>query len=153
MVVRGAALDWPARSSLDWQWLRQQYTSQPDILQLDRHNCYFKCYKTQEFSKLGEVFNMSAERGRGEGKPWYVGWSVCHPTVQQSIAALISLPPFLASQTAQGNMWVFMGTPGEGAHLHLDHDLNLPTWQVCYLMSYLFFLMPHTLPARRSCGV
>ena len=46
-----------------------------------------------------------------------------------ALSALVTLPPFLASYEMIGNMWVFVGSPGYGAHLHLDDDLDTNTWQ------------------------
>merc|ERR1712179_208540 len=49
---------------------------------------------------------------------------------------------FLSSNQAEGNMWIFIGTPGYGAHLHLDHDLDLPTWQAQVSGSKTWYLKP-----------
>ena len=63
-------------------------------------------------------------------QPWYVGWSVCHETVLGNLSRLVTRPRFLSRYDMIGNMWIFMGTPGYGAHLHLDDDLDTNTWQV-----------------------
>ena len=79
------------------------------------------------------IFRISPDRvtgGVGSGaRPWYVGWSVCHEPVMAALSALVTLPPFLARYEMIGNMWVFVGSPGYGAHLHLDDDLDTNTWQ------------------------
>ena len=41
-----------------------------------------------------------------------------------------------------GNMWIFIGSPGYGAHLHLDDDLELPTWQAQISGVKTWFLQP-----------
>ena len=46
-----------------------------------------------------------------------------------ALSALVTLPPFLVRYEMIGNMWVFVGSPGYGAHLHLDDDLDTNTWQ------------------------
>ena len=63
-------------------------------------------------------------------QPWYVGWSVCHETVLGNLSRLVTRPRFLSRYDMIGNMWIFIGTPGYGAHLHLDDDLDTNTWQV-----------------------
>ena len=79
------------------------------------------------------IFRISPERVNGDvghgPRPWYVGWSVCHPPVMDALSALVTLPPFLARYEMIGNLWVFVGSPGYGAHLHLDDDLDTNTWQ------------------------
>ena len=79
------------------------------------------------------IFRISPDRVTGDvgpgARPWYVGWSVCHEPVMAALSALVTLPPFLARYEMIGNMWVFVGSPGYGAHLHLDDDLDTNTWQ------------------------
>ena len=62
-----------------------------------------------------------------------------------ALSALVTLPPFLVRYEMIGNMWVFVGSPGYGAHLHLDDDLDTNTWQaqvggnLCYASTRLSF--------------
>ena len=74
---------------LDYSWLKSQYTKTEEILQYDANNCFFKCYKTDEFPSLASVFTMSEERVSDVlSRPWYVGWSVCHKPVVKEIEKL-----------------------------------------------------------------
>merc|ERR1711884_165250 len=52
VVVRNVTLDWEAMKVLDYSWLKAQYTKSDEILQYDARNCFFKCYKTEEFPTL-----------------------------------------------------------------------------------------------------
>ena len=117
-------------SQLDYHWLKAQYTQTPDILEYEAPNCFFRCYKTEEFKTLADVFSISEDRlGDVVTMPWYVGWTVCQPQVYTNLSQLVTLPQFLTGYTMIGNMWIFLGTPGYGAHLHLDDDLDTNTWQ------------------------
>ena len=160
MIVRNVSLGWEAMKVLDFSWLKAEYLKSEEILKHEAENCFFKCYKTDEFPNLASVFRMSEERVRDVmSRPWYVGWSVCHPPVLQEIEKLsklppdlshyfvtksfpVDIPPFLAQLERQGNMWVFLGSPGYGAHLHLDADLELPTWQAQISGAKTWYLQP-----------
>lgn len=54
----------------------------------------------------------------------------------------MEVPPFLSSLERMGNMWIFVGSPGYGAHLHLDADLELPTWQAQISGAKTWYLRP-----------
>eukprot|EP00092_Neocalanus_flemingeri_P013918 GFUD01015014.1.p1 GENE.GFUD01015014.1~~GFUD01015014.1.p1 ORF type:complete len:209 (+),score=54.03 GFUD01015014.1:576-1202(+) len=143
LVIRNATLSWKAMEVLDYDWLKKEYLRNPEILEENWENCFFKCYKTSEFKSLADVFHISSERiADMSAEPWYVGWSVCQESVFHQLSQLVSLPKFLSSFHAEGNMWIFIGTPGYGAHLHLDHDLDLPTWQAQISGSKTWYLKP-----------
>jgi len=133
VIIRNVSSEWAAMDTVDFGWLRDRYLASEDILKYEAPNCFFKCYKTNEFKSLSDLFRISPDRvtgGVGPGaRPWYVGWSVCHEPVMAALSALVTLPPFLARYEMIGNMWVFVGSPGYGAHLHLDDDLDTNTWQ------------------------
>lgn len=143
VVIRNATLDWQAMGIMSYDWLKREYLRSPDILEEKWDNCFFKCYKTSEFKTLSDVFQMPSERILDNfADPWYVGWSVCQKSVLEKISQLVSLPQFMSQYQAIGNMWIFIGTPGYGAHLHLDHDLDLPTWQAQVSGSKTWHLEP-----------
>ena len=54
----------------------------------------------------------------------------------------VETPEFLSELDTMGNMWIFIGSPGYGAHLHLDDDLELPTWQAQISGVKTWFLQP-----------
>ena len=152
MIIKNIASNWEAMEKLDYHWLKSQYTQSSDILEEQKPNCFFKCYKTNEFKSLKDVFQISAERltGDGGGHPWYVGWTVCQDQVYDNLTQLVTLPGFLSQYSMIGNMWIFMGTPGFGAHLHLDDDLDTNTWQAQISGVKTWFLEPPPECAR-SC--
>ena len=98
VVVRNVSLDWEAMKVLDYSWLKAQYTKTEEILQFEAKNCFFKCYKTEEFPTLASVFTMSEERVSDVlSRPWYVGWSVCHQPVLREIEKLSKTGYFLST--------------------------------------------------------
>jgi len=144
VVIRNATLEWEAMKLLNYEWLKKAYLSNPETLKENWENCFFKCYQTTEFKSLGDVFKISPERYTNllTANPWYVGWSVCQESILQQITKMISLPKFLENYQSVGNLWIFIGTPGYGAHHHLDNDLDLPTWQAQLSGSKTWFLTP-----------
>ncbi|KAL7645329.1 UNVERIFIED_CONTAM: hypothetical protein RMT77_003715 [Armadillidium vulgare] len=73
---------------------------------------------------------MSTEEAeRLDANPWYIGWSNCDSSAANIIRGHYERPYFLPlnSETSKTD-WIFMGTPGHGAHLHIDHVGN-PSWQ------------------------
>ena len=62
-------------------------------------------------------------------KPWYVGWANCDDEASAILREFYEPPPFLPSLTSAGARdWIFIGTPGFGAPLHLD-NVKYPSWQ------------------------
>jgi len=143
LVIRNATLNWGVMGRVDYSWLKREYLRDPAIMEETHGNCFFKCYKTTEFSSLADVFEIPHSRlTPGTAEPWYVGWSVCQKSVLNQLSQMISLPQFMSNLQPVGNMWIFLGTPGYGAHPHLDHDLDLPTWQAQVSGSKTWYLSP-----------
>jgi len=143
VIIRNIATNWSAMNNVDYTWLKNQYTASPDILEEEAPNCFFRCYKTNEFKTLSDVFSMSQERFHDVvNNPWYVGWSVCQDKVFDALTEQVTLPRFLSRFDMIGNMWIFIGTPGYGAHLHLDDDLDTNTWQAQISGIKTWFLEP-----------
>lgn len=70
-----------------------------------------------------EALNMSPERAKmktGE-KPWYIGWSNCFKKGGDILMNFYAKPYFLSNTSESINLsWIFMGTPGRGAPLHVS---------------------------------
>lgn len=132
LVVRNASAHWRAMSVLDYDWLKQEYLRSPDILEFDDNDCWFNRYQSPDLRSLASVFRLSAARvsgGGGESSPWYVGWSVCQPAVAESLHQLYTRPAFLSpDSTPPKKPWIFIGTPGPGAHFHID-NVHQSSWQ------------------------
>eukprot|EP00088_Acartia_fossae_P003714 TRINITY_DN1158_c0_g1_i1.p1 TRINITY_DN1158_c0_g1~~TRINITY_DN1158_c0_g1_i1.p1 ORF type:complete len:323 (+),score=35.70 TRINITY_DN1158_c0_g1_i1:201-1169(+) len=130
LVVRNASLHWKAMKDLDYYWLKDQYLSDPEILDYTGDECWFNRYKTLEFRNLAAVFRLPDYRVKMEaGRPWYVGWAVCHKPVAEALYGLFERPQFIPpDSTPPSKPWIFIGTPGPGAHSHID-NVDLSSWQ------------------------
>ena len=131
LVVRNASLKWKAMKVLDYSWIRNTYLSHESILddEDEEEDCWFNQYKNGEFNNLKSVFRKLGTTGSLKpSKPWYVGWSVCHPYALQKLKKLFSLPAFINPEsTNKERTWIFLGTPGPGAHFHMD-SVDLASW-------------------------
>ena len=75
---------------------------------------------------------------QGDYKPWYIGWNVCDKTKDGILGQFHETPFFLPEGSIQlsskpkrrhwKGRWIFMGTPGFGAHFHMD-NVKYPSWQ------------------------
>ena len=129
LVIRNATLDWPAMTQLNYDWIRRAYLSDPDTLDYDDDKCWFNNYKSKHLGSLRSLFRMTAERAHDISRPWYVGWAVCQPDVADKIHSLYYRPDFLhPDSTPPKKPWIFIGTPGPGAHVHID-NVDLSSWQ------------------------
>ena len=62
--------------------------------------------------------------------PWYFGWANCDENAARIIRKYYELPDFLPENSQSDKRdWIFMGTPGFGARLHVDHNVQYPSWQ------------------------
>ncbi|CAL8125519.1 unnamed protein product [Orchesella dallaii] len=65
----------------------------------------------------------------GEDGPWYFGWSNEHLGASKKLKKLFPRPDFLPDEyDTTGSDWIFIGTPGPGAPMHLDY-VRRPSWQ------------------------
>lgn len=75
MLVKGAALHWPAMQTFTYHFLKGIYQNVEGAYESIEEECQILTFKT-EFRSLEEVFAMPDSRvflEDGE-KPWYVGW-------------------------------------------------------------------------------
>jgi len=143
LVVRNATLDWKAMTVLDYSWLRKEYLRNPEIMDQTNEDCWFEPYQSKGIRNLQSLFRVLGTSGAMKSnKPWYVGWSVCHEEVARKLSKLYKLPAFMRPDTRPSNMpWVFLGTPGPGAHFHLD-NVDLPSWQAQLAGIKTWYLKP-----------
>jgi len=130
LVVRNATLNWPAMELLDYDWLKEQYTSDPAILEYQHEDCWFNRYSTKVFRNLATVFRMPRDivEMRSD-KTWYVGWAVCQEPVAKKLFEIFERPSFIdPDSTPPSKPWIFIGTPGPGANSHID-NVDLSSWQ------------------------
>jgi len=143
LIVRNAALHWEAMQVMDYYWIKERYLRDPGTVDKTGDDCWFNKYKTFEFQNLRAVFKLPERRVNMEsGKPWYVGWSVCHEEVAQEIYNITQRPSFISPEsTPPSKPWIFIGTPGPGAHMHVD-NVDMSSWQVQIRGSKTWYLKP-----------
>ncbi|CAL8070830.1 unnamed protein product [Orchesella dallaii] len=125
VIITDAMSNWTAQDAFSFEFFQDIYTEGSRSLEHLGEDCLFFPYVT-EFRSLAEVFNMSKERSK---RRWYIGWSNCDAETSHILRQHYQRPYFLP-ETAESTHadWIFMGTPGRGAHMHIDHVIN-PSWQ------------------------
>ena len=72
---------------------------------------------------------MSKKRSEMRGKPWYIGWQNCDSAAANILRKYYTRPYFLSPDMESSRTdWLFMGTPGHGAHIHID-NIKHSSWQ------------------------
>jgi hypothetical protein len=149
LVIVGAVKNWSAMNTFNFEFLKELYTRKDlesnskthreKILKAivktkskgneKKDTCQFFPYKTK-FKNLKEVFEKVERGENGEWKkPWYVGWSNCNNYASEILRQHYERPEFLPEESEMSRIdWIFMGTPGYGAHMHID-DVKNPSWQ------------------------
>lgn len=130
VVITDATSNWTATEHFSFDFFKSIYSQDSPALENSDVNCQFFPYKT-DFSNLGEVFNMSEDRAhlKDLSKPWYIGWSNCDSTAANLLRQHYQRPYFLPRVAECSRTdWIFMGSPGYGAHMHID-NVGDPSWQ------------------------
>ncbi|XP_071452200.1 uncharacterized protein [Hetaerina americana] len=153
ILVRGGANHWPAIRIFSFEFFRRLYEGAGDndsanarresYYQSVEEECQFFPFRT-DFVSLREVFAMSKERANfSDGqRPWYIGWSNCHPEVANILRQHYQRPHFLPESSEVSAIdWVFMGGYGVGASIHLDY-VSRPSWQAQISGSKTWKLIP-----------
>ena len=66
-----------------------------------------------------------------------MGWANCDDEAAEILREYYSVPSFLPEDAESGKRdWIFIGTPGYGAPLHLD-NVKFPSWQAQVKMYYV----------------
>ncbi|KAJ8979112.1 hypothetical protein NQ317_014124 [Molorchus minor] len=141
LVVTDGAVNWPALKSFNFNFFKTLY-KKVDVEKNGR-SCQFFPYKTN-FKSLQQVLEMSPERAKlkeGE-KSWYVGWSNCNDDAGKVLLKYYKKPYFLSNNSENIALsWIFMGGPGQGAHMHVD-NVHYPSWQAQLSGNKLWKLAP-----------
>lgn len=130
IVISDGTKNWTASEFFSYNFMKEVFSPGSEALDKVERDCQFFPYKT-DFSSLGKVFEMSEERAfmKGEAMPWYIGWSNCDNSAANILRQHYTRPYFLPEFSESSKTdWIFMGSPGYGAHLHIDH-VDLPSWQ------------------------
>ncbi|XP_073974974.1 uncharacterized protein isoform X2 [Rhodnius prolixus] len=129
IIVKGAALHWPARKSFNYYFFKEIFNRIEGAHESVEEECQFLKFKT-DFASLREVFKMPPGRVKNSKgyKPWYIGWSNCHPEVLKEMRLHYSKPHFLPLNAEHSHVdFIFMGYQ-QGAFMHLDYITRL-MWQ------------------------
>lgn len=149
VVVVDGAKNWTALNIFSFLYFRQLYSNIDQ--EESQSSCQFFPYKT-EFQSLQEALEMSEQRANmssGEN-PWYIGWSNCDSEVSVELRSHYERPYFLPETSESSRTdWIFMGTPGNGANMHVD-DVQYPSWQAQILGVKRWYLKP-PLECRYVC--
>ncbi|XP_047738516.1 uncharacterized protein LOC108669977 [Hyalella azteca] len=128
VLVLDGQRDWTAPRTFSFDFFKNIYAPDSPVLSHSYRDCQFFPYQTS-FSSLRDVFNMSRDRVNMRGEPWYIGWSNCDSAAANELRQHYTRPYFLPEASEASKMdWIFMGTKGYGAHLHIDH-VGKPSWQ------------------------
>lgn len=130
VVIEDGTVNWTAPEVFSFDFFKEIYKDGSQALENQERNCQFFPYKTS-FYNLAEVMQMSPERARMEdgSEPWYIGWSNCDFSAANTLRKHYKRPYFLPELSESSKTdWIFMGSPGYGAHLHIDNVEN-PSWQ------------------------
>ncbi|KAG7307737.1 hypothetical protein JYU34_006308 [Plutella xylostella] len=126
LIVSGAASQWRAVREFNYEFFKKFY--QDSKMGTRTNDCFYFAYKSG-LNSLQEVFSMDESRANLSGEPWYVGWSTCFDEETRRLRSYYNRPYFLP-KTAESDMvdWIFMGGPGQGAHMHVDSVKHM-SWQ------------------------
>ncbi|XP_062569285.1 uncharacterized protein LOC134231353 [Saccostrea cucullata] len=130
VVVKDGTKNWTASEFFSFQFMKSIYTKNSTALENVEKKCQFFAYKSN-FKSFEEVFEMSEERAflKDKSAPWYIGWSNCDLSAANVLRQHYSRPYFLPKQAESSKTdWIFMGSPGYGASMHIDY-VNNPSWQ------------------------
>ncbi|XP_044738123.1 uncharacterized protein LOC123299791 [Chrysoperla carnea] len=139
VIVTDGTKNWSPLSTFTFEFFRDLYKD----FEEEQNECQFFPYKT-EFLSLSDALNMSIERAHlMEGtKPWYFGWSSCNKAATKLLRQHYTRPYFLPTISESTTLdWIFMGGPGDGAHLHID-GVKYPSWQAQLSGRKLWRLVP-----------
>ncbi|XP_001352447.3 uncharacterized protein [Drosophila pseudoobscura] len=138
IIVKKAVAHWPAQKILSFGYIRDLYDSVPGSIE---SVCQFQHFNS-DLKSLKEVFEMQLERSNlSQGAPWFVGWSVCHPTVLAELRKLYPRPHFLPEDAEMPHTdFILMGYE-QGAVMHLEYMPRL-MWQAQLKGNKSWYLAP-----------
>eukprot|EP00794_Sanderia_malayensis_P018162 gene18162-19975_t len=140
-VITDAMTDWTAKKYFSLKFFKKVYGPNSPVLESASKDCQFFRYKT-DFNSVREVFNMPKKMQKMEGRPWYVGWSNCDAKAAGKLRQYYKRPYFFSDEMESSKTdWIFMGTPGYGAHMHID-NVRYPSWQAQVSGTKIWTIMP-----------
>lgn len=129
VIVTDGTKDWSKLETFTFEFFKEKFQYQKD-------DCQFFPYLTN-FKSLSEALEVDPE-----SKSWYIGWSSCDSEITNELRNYYKRPYFLPKYSRSTSFdWIFMGTPGKGAHLHLD-NVEYPSWQAQLSGQKMWRLVP-----------
>ncbi|KPJ05443.1 Bifunctional arginine demethylase and lysyl-hydroxylase psr-1 [Papilio xuthus] len=126
VIVTDATRHWRAIKEFNFDFFADFYRNGKMGNKINE--CFFFAYKSG-LRSLGEVLSMDAARANLSGEPWYVGWSTCYDEESRRLRQYYDRPYFLPRTSESDTIdWIFMGGPGQGAHMHVD-SVRRVSWQ------------------------
>ena len=76
LLMKGAALDWPAVELFTFEYFRQLYTQNPESLEKDVNEGQFFAYSSgiKDIGELIEVLGENPATTHRAKRKWYIGW-------------------------------------------------------------------------------
>ncbi|GAB1597742.1 uncharacterized protein LOC115211048 [Argonauta hians] len=130
VIITDGTKNWTAPGTFSFEFFKGIYLNDSPALTGSERNCQFFPYQTK-FKNLREVFQMDPARVNltDTSNPWYIGWSNCDIIAGGILRQHYSKPYFLPAYSESSKTdWIFMGTPGYGAKMHVD-NVGDPSWQ------------------------
>jgi len=142
VVITDAAQNWSAVNKFSFRFFKRLYAKNMEAAEENvEEGCIFFAYNSG-FNSLSEALRMPRKRAEWRGKPWYIGWSNCHPVIRDQLRKYYSKPAFIPDDSETGDQdWIFMGGPGPGAPIHLDMVIR-PSWQAQLSGKKVWTLVP-----------
>lgn len=139
LVVKDALSEWDAPGAFSYAFFQRLYAVDKIAGRWRAaQRCQFFPYRTG-FRNLEQALSMSHNRTQ---QPWYFGWSNCDSEAGDVLRGFYSRPYFLPPLSESSPTdWIFMGTSGLGAHMHVDH-VGLASWQAQIAGEKLWSLQP-----------
>lgn len=124
LIVEDGMQGWGDSRQLNFNTLRKLHD---DSGKASSEHCQFFPYQSG-FHSLTDVFRRSDEELVSRDA-WYIGWQACDQGIVEKLRKFYRKPYFLPKHSEGGRSdWIFIGSPGYGAGLHID-DVGNPSWQ------------------------
>eukprot|EP00117_Sycon_ciliatum_P009768 scpid72451/ scgid11932/ F-box protein At5g06550 len=144
LLVTGVASQWPALKTFSYNYFRSLYQNHSSAVRVNEEECQFFSYGCN-ITTLTDLLAMPDDRANLEGDfvPWYIGWSNCDERVKRKLRTQYTVPHFvkLTKDDAENLDWMFMGSSGPGAFIHVD-SVEKPSWQAQIVGSKTWTLYP-----------
>ena len=125
LIIRGAIKsNWKAMDVFSLKFFQQLYLSTINSNH-NQYRCQFFPYSTPYKSLVQALQSIKDQVNYNQSSPWYIGWSNCDPRITSQLRQFYHKPQFLPINSEDSRLdWIFMGTPGYGAPMHVSDSNN-----------------------------